>query len=1108
MSNTLEFIVGRAGSRKTTLLFDRIRSLLEKGERAVLIVPEQFTFESERRLAESLENGLLDAVVFSFTTLASKVLREMGDNRVFLSHQGKLMMIRKALEEHKPDLRVYGRIAGKPGFTAECDRLFTRLKRFLITPDMLRSAAEYSGAPDALSAKLCDLALLYECVEGHLASRYMDGEDIVNSLIDRMGRSSLCGTHVFVDGFEFLTEQKYRVLARLMEVAASMTVTVCVDFSGKCRDRNVFISGYGSYERLRQLGEKQGCRISTVNMERDGFEGYSAELSHMEGELFAQTPAPYSGGGGCVSVFTASGLRAEAEAVCNAIVRAAQEGVRYRDMAVIVSDMETYAPLLNRTMRRYKIPFFMDLKRPLDRHPISVLLLSALKCIVNGFSQSDVLELLKCGLLSIDRDSAEQFENHILKFGLKGTRLFEPIEAEDVKDDIKHIERVRSSLIGPLLKLRRSLSEANSSMEKTRVLYSYMCEMNVYGSLNAIVKSLREDGELELAEETSQAWDAVIELLDQLYAIMGDVRVSTRRYMAVLEEGLSAYKVGVIPTTADQVLVGDIDRTCAMAVSRLFVVGCCEGLFPKRPSEEGVINDAELAFLRSAGLITWETSTERASGNVFRIYNALSKAKDRLWLSYTASSGVNGGIPSLMIDRLRELFTIDEQTDIGGGMVPSHPQAGLAMLAKEMRSLADTGSSSKNCRGLYAWFKASPKYQSAVNSMERALFFSPYIEPFGRDMSRLLYGSGMQGSATRFETFNSCPFRHFMRFGMRAYMREEFKERSADKGVFYHEALDGFMRLVIDRDIDPDILTYEDVEGLLKEVFDVLVPAHNRGVLVSSKRAEAECAVMKRTVKATAWAAVQQMKRGGFQPEKSEVTFGLGGTYPPLELRLDDGTVFLVTGKIDRMDASRDGGRYIRVIDYKTGGMSFDYGELFLGLKLQLPLYVAAIMAADSAADIAGMYYMPVIEPKLEEVREEEKLEGLLLKAFRLSGITVNKLDVIELTDNFEGASSIIEARRNKDGVITGRGLAPYYGMRAVVNFSKRRAVETLRDIMDGRVEPAPYSYGNNKSSCDWCDYASVCMFDAKFRGCSMRKIVKLDKAGFFDGIDGNQDDR
>lgn len=162
----------------------------------------------------------------------------------------------------------------------------------------------------------------------------------------------------------------------------------------------------------------------------------------------------------------------------------------------------------------------------------------------------------------------------------------------------------------------------------------------------------------------------------------------------------------------------------------------------------------------------------------------MSKAKNRLWLSYTASAGVNGGIPSSAIDRLRELFTVDEQTDVGGGMVPSHPQAGLAMLAKEMRRLADTGSSSKSRGGLYAWFKASPEYRSAVDSMEKALFFSPHVEPFGRDMARLLYGSGMQGSATRFETFNSCPFRHFMRFGMRAYVREEFKERSADKGVF------------------------------------------------------------------------------------------------------------------------------------------------------------------------------------------------------------------------------------------------------------------------------------------------------------------------------------
>ena len=103
-------------------------------------------------------------------------------------------------------------------------------------------------------------------------------------------------------------------------------------------------------------------------------------------------------------------------------------------------------------------------------------------------------------------------------------------------------------------------------------------------------------------EECAQVYNMLMELFTQMHAILGDAPVSTERYIAVLQEGLSTYEVGVIPTTADQVLFGSLGRTRARSVSALFVLGAVEGVFPAQVRDGGMIDDEELAELSALGL--------------------------------------------------------------------------------------------------------------------------------------------------------------------------------------------------------------------------------------------------------------------------------------------------------------------------------------------------------------------------------------------------------------------------------------------------------------------------------------------------------------------------
>ena len=77
----LQLILGRSGSGKTRQIYDELTSSVGRGngKAHILLVPEQFSFESERALLERLGASEAGKVqVLSFTRLAETVFRELG----------------------------------------------------------------------------------------------------------------------------------------------------------------------------------------------------------------------------------------------------------------------------------------------------------------------------------------------------------------------------------------------------------------------------------------------------------------------------------------------------------------------------------------------------------------------------------------------------------------------------------------------------------------------------------------------------------------------------------------------------------------------------------------------------------------------------------------------------------------------------------------------------------------------------------------------------------------------------------------------------------------------------------------------------------------------
>ncbi len=1096
MAAPVTFLVGRAGSGKTRFIRQLVAECTARGERVALIVPEQFTFETERELASCLPGGLLFASVFSFTSLARRVLKETGERSVFLSRQGRRMVIRKAADEAASSLSAFGGVCERSGFAEQCDAFFTQCKRFNIDPETLKEAASRLKEGSLFQKKLSDLALLYGTTESYLAGRSMDAADTFRALSERLPRSSLAGQTVIVDGFDLISEQLYDVLGALMESAGTLTIALRADLSPDCRDKDVFRAERKLMTRLGKLAEEKGSETRTLHLPMAGSHEDESKrahpaLSHLEKEAFTPQPRPYESkdAADAIGLFAATSRSAEAEAAADAILAAAKRGIRYRDMAVIATDLDAYSNPVKRALRARNIPFFTDAKHPLAGYAAARLLVSALSAASRAFRRKDVIELLKTGLTGVSREDAEQFEMYVLRCGIRGSGFLKPFDRGDVPEAA---ERARQQLMEPLSALREALSDAKSAKAKTEAAYAYLTALDIRTRLTDEAEALRAEGQFEHMEECAQVYNMLMELFSQMHAILGDAPISLERYIAVLQEGLSTYEVGVIPTTADQVLFGSLGRTRARSVRALFVLGAVEGLFPAYARDDSMIDDTELSALSAMGLPSLPSSRERTEKELSDVYGAVAKPAEYLYLSYPLGGGSEAAVPCHLVDTVKAMFPgIKEETDL----VPAPPvsaESGFRRLVEELRNGVDAGTFSEDTAALYGAYRGEAAYAERLRKAEDALFYNSSPEPFGKELAAALYGAPLYGSVTRLEAFNACPFKHFARYGLRLMPPLEYKERRADEGTFCHEALAQFTERLIALGRPAREITKEDVEHILGEIVPPLLQTHNNGVLLDTARMRALAGRLIRRIRETAHVIVMQLREGRFAPIGAEVEFGRGKPYPPIELHLSGGRRCYLSGKIDRLDGYRDeaGERFIRIIDYKTGSSDFSYTDLYYGLKLQLPLYLAAAAAADEAASKvsgAGFYYLPVKSASLKAGTSEEDLMAAVMKSFRLKGISLNEGELFEL----QGGDAVLPKK--------GTGVLSKDAFSVVTDYARRRAERTAEALGSGRAETRPYRRSKQDTACSRCDYASLCAFDPAFSGCRYRSVRPIKAETFFE---------
>lgn len=1129
---SLRFCFGPSGSGKSHRIYEEImqRAAEEPGRNFLIIVPDQFTMQTQKDLVmRSDRDGILNIDVLSFGRLSHRILEEVGTKEMpVLDDTGKSLVLQKVAADLKEQLPAMGSLLHKQGYIHEVKSAISEFMQYGISTqdmDKLITSAQKRGA---LAMKLKDLKTLYRGFQDYIRDHFITTEETLDVLRRSLSKSKILkGSVVVFDGFTGFTPIQNRLIQELMRVCAETIVTVTIGvgedpykMDGEQKLFHLSKKTVADLEKLAAEAEVERGEDLFVKGGPNRFAKAPA-LHYLEQNLFRYQYEPYAGEQQEIHMFEALSPREEVHQTALYIRHLIREqGMTYRDIAVVIGDLEGYASYVETEFGQLEIPCFLDRTRGIVLNPMIEYIKSALQLYIKDFSYDTVFHFLRSGMADISREEIDELENYVIRTGARGYRTYSRLftrRTEELQGNAEGSEQAEEKTMERLNRIRQQFMDAveilhMGSQEKAgdyvSHLYDFLEQNQVQQKLLNYQQQFEKEGDLSRAREYAQIYQLVMDLLDQVYELLGEEEISRQEFADILEAGFGEITVGTIPQNVDRIVVGDMERTRLKQVKVLFFLGVNDGNIPKNASKGGIISDMDREFLIESGTEMAPSPRQQMYIQRLYLYLNMTKPSEQLYLSYAKVNCEGKGIrPSYLIDTVRKLFpamSVEYPQNRSRLEQIEGRQEGARYLAEELREYVEGTLPEEERQDFYLMYRAYEADAAGRDLLTRAAFRRYRESGLSRIVARALYGQQLENSVSRLETYAACACRHFLQYGLSLQEREEFGFEASDMGTVYHAVLENFAGKLAESNLTWWDFTEDFAAKAVKESVEAYAATYGETVLYSSARNEYAITRMSRILTRTVLTLQKHLKQGSFQPDDYELSFRFAEDLDSIHVDLSEDEKMHLQGRIDRIDVSEDAEHvYVKVIDYKSGNRKFDLAALYYGLQLQLVVYMNAAMEMESRKHPdkeivpAALLYYHIDDPTIETPVEltDEQINEQILAKLRMNGVVNSDPGVVERLDRYmQDKSVVIPVEKKKDGSFSARsGVLSREEMQLISSYVDAKIRSIGREILDGKIAANPYEKGNEEA-CTYCAYKKVCGFDGSIPGYEKRQLEDLDK--------------
>ncbi|MBQ8783018.1 MAG: PD-(D/E)XK nuclease family protein [Clostridia bacterium] len=1110
----LHLVIGRIGCGKTQKIYSEIEKLIDLGEKDILLlVPEQYSFETEKNIVTKMGPLKADKVsVFSFTFLAKHLLK-MFDSADMpeIDDSVRAVLMSLALEQVSDKLNLYSKSKYTQGFITEMMGMIKEFRQCAVSPDDLYNSCE-EMSDGVLKSKVSELSLISRAYTALLQQSWFDDEtslDRLHSVIDKIDWFN--GKTVFIDGFRGYTAQETVLLGDILPRAKDVYITVCTDkVSGLFEKHSVFAHTRRTARKLYSLNEKCSMpAVDVIEVEKSDYYT-SSELAHLEKELYSIVPQKYENEVNDIEICRAENFLAECDYVASNVKRLISEnGYRCRDIAVIGRNSSEYESGIKSALKKFDVPVFVDKRQPIMTQPLVNFVNAALKIASDGFSTENVMRLLKTGLTNLSQDDISALENYAVMWKINGSRWCEDFKGhpdglgcellEKHAEILEKINRSRKTVTYPLSKFRTEFKNINGR-SAAQAVYDLLVDFNVSENLKKTAVELKENGEIELALEQERIWDILIEILDDTATVLKNTTLTAKRFEELFNTMVSRFTMGALPSGLDEVLIGSAERVLTSSPKVIFAVGVNDGVFPYVQLNKKVLSRNEREQLKLFGIDLGQEAEEDVTEERFISYKTLCGATDKLYLSYCAKNLSGAELaPSELISQIKKIFpdvkTVDtaliEKTEL-----LRSKKASFEVMAKGWRNPDSVVATLKE------YFKNDSASKDRLKALKRAADKKEFsIED--KAVAQKLFGRDMYMSATRVETYFKCPFEYFCKYGIQAKPAKVAELDPMQKGTIIHYVLENIIKAygsealckMSDEKIDKIVL--ELLENYFKMNMSAGEEHSERFNYLYMSLGKTVCAVAKRLIK--------EFSVSDFVPVDFELPIDNDSEVKPLVIELSDGGSLKLKGSVDRVDMmTLDDKKFVRVVDYKSGGKNFQLSDVFYGLNMQMLIYLFAIWKNGTGKyeniSPAGILYMPVKATVTDLGRDatDEEILNQQMKDCRMNGMVLDDSRVIIGMDNNKSGMFIPVKYDEKKCAFSGSLI----GFKEMSLLSDK-VEDILREMGDclhnGKIKAEPVFSASSTSAytdaCKYCDYKTVCGFEPDDQ---RKEIEKLSDADCF----------